>query len=226
MEIKTEAKGKRVALIVAHPDDETLWAGGLLLTRPEWRVFIICMNHRNDHVRAPHFQRALERYGAKGAMGSLRDEGREDVLPEGTVENTITSLLPEHRFDLVITHAPQGEYTEHLFHDEVSDAVRALRRAGRLQAEAFWQFAYEDEHGAGQPHAARGAALRLPLADPVWTAKRKIITDIYGFGEDAWETLVTPRVEAFNPLAAEDADAGERFRNGRDAGWAPGAGPR
>jgi LmbE family N-acetylglucosaminyl deacetylase len=201
METKSEAKGQRVALIVAHPDDETLWAGGLLLTRPEWRVFIVCLNHRDDRVRNPHFHRALELYKARGAMGNLRDGGREDVLPEGLVEDTIMALLPDHRFDLVITHSPQGEYTEHRFHDEVSDAVSVLRRAGRLEAAAFWQFAYEDEHGAGLPHAARGAALRLPLADPVWTRKRQVITDIYGFGPEAWETLVTPKVEAFNPLA-------------------------
>jgi hypothetical protein len=42
---------------------------------------------------------------------------------------------------------------------------------------------------------------RLPLPNPVWTRKRKVITDIYGFGPEAWETLATPRVEAFNPLA-------------------------
>jgi LmbE family N-acetylglucosaminyl deacetylase len=32
---------KNVAIIVAHPDDETLWAGGTILNHPSWKCFII-----------------------------------------------------------------------------------------------------------------------------------------------------------------------------------------
>lgn len=31
---------KTVALIVTHPDDETLWAGGTLLNNPSWGVYV------------------------------------------------------------------------------------------------------------------------------------------------------------------------------------------
>jgi len=37
------AEKKIVAVIVAHPDDETLWAGGLLIDHPEWDVFVACL---------------------------------------------------------------------------------------------------------------------------------------------------------------------------------------
>ena len=190
----------RVAVIVAHPDDETLWAGGLLLSHPEWNTFILTLNHRTDPDRGPRFHRALDRYGAKGDMGDLRDGGREDALPEGLVEKTILQLLPAHDFDLILTHSPKGEYTEHLMHDEVSDAVSKLFADGRLDARELWQFAYNDENGASLPHAARHASWRLELPESLWLAKLKIITGIYGFGPDAWETRTTPRVEGFQPV--------------------------
>jgi hypothetical protein len=48
------------AMIVAHPDDETLWAGGLMLLHPEsrWTVMTIC--RKSDADRAARFQRVMQ----------------------------------------------------------------------------------------------------------------------------------------------------------------------
>jgi LmbE family N-acetylglucosaminyl deacetylase len=200
MESANQETLKRVAVIVAHPDDETLWAGGLLLRHPEWEVFILTMNHRTDPVRAPRFHRALAHYRAAGDMGDLLDGGREGALPEGLVERTILRLLPSHAYDRVLTHSPKGEYTEHIMHDEVSDAVSRLFADGALRAPELWQFAYDDRGGADLPRAARDADLQLPLPEADWREKRRIITDIYEFPEQAWETRTTPRVEGFRTL--------------------------
>ena len=32
-----------ILVVSAHPDDETLWAGGLLLSHPEWEPFIVTL---------------------------------------------------------------------------------------------------------------------------------------------------------------------------------------
>lgn len=190
-------KGGRMAVIVAHPDDETMWACGLLLRHQDLDLTIVALNHRTDPDRAPRFQRALARYGARGDLGDLRDGGREGELPEGQVEETILHLLPRHDFDLVLTHSPRGEYTEHKFHDEVSDAVRVLLEQGRLKANEVWHFAYDDDHARSVPHPAQNASLVLPLDEGLLKAKAEIISDIYGFGPDSWERLNLPRVEAF-----------------------------
>lgn len=42
---------KKVALIVAHPDDETLWAGGAILSNPSPEYFIISLSRRSDTER-------------------------------------------------------------------------------------------------------------------------------------------------------------------------------
>lgn len=64
---------KSVALIVAHPDDETLWAGGTLLIHPTWKCFVVCLYRGNVTDRAPNFFRALKILNNEGAMGEMHD---------------------------------------------------------------------------------------------------------------------------------------------------------
>ena len=69
----------QVAVIVAHPDDETLWTGGLLLSHPEWSPFIVTLCRGEDSDRAPKFFKAMECLGAKGA-GSERRRADQDGI--------------------------------------------------------------------------------------------------------------------------------------------------
>ena len=64
-------KSSAIAVIVAHPDDETLWAGGTILMYPEWDWFVVTLCRANDPDRAPKFHRVLEILHAKGDMGNL-----------------------------------------------------------------------------------------------------------------------------------------------------------
>ena len=187
----------QVAVVVAHPDDETLWAGGLLLSHPEWIPFIVTLCRGRDPDRAPKFLRALERLGAKGAMGDLDDGPDQVPLPPSVLKDAILTLLPGRNYDLLLTHAPPGEYTWHRRHGEVCQAVQGLWREGDLRAKRMWQFSYEDGGGAYAPRPRQDADLTLPLSDEIWIRKYGIITNIYGFGEASWEALAVTRTEAF-----------------------------
>jgi len=188
----------RVALVVAHPDDETLWAGGLLLSNPEWSPFIVSLCRGKDADRAPRFAKALACLGAEGAMGDLNDDPEQTLLPTRDVKAAICDLLPGREYDLLLTHAPNGEYTRHRRHEEVSNAVRDLRREGVLSVERLCQFAYEDGGGAYAPRPRKEAQFHLALFDDVWARKRAIITGIYGFAEDSWEVRAVSRSEGFS----------------------------
>src|SRR5574338_1134244 len=99
-------KTKSVAVIVAHPDDETLWAGGTILTQPARGCFIVTLCRGSDTDRAPKFYRALEALGAEGTMGDL-DDGPEQVpLAEDQRQESILQLLPQTHFDLILSHSP------------------------------------------------------------------------------------------------------------------------
>jgi LmbE family N-acetylglucosaminyl deacetylase len=186
-----------VAVIVAHPDDETLWAGGQILAHPEWRWELVTLCRGSDADRAPKFRRVTDLLGAMGAMANL-DDGPEQVpLREAEVQDTILSLLSGTSYDGILTHGPAGEYTRHRRHEEVSRAVTELWRSGRLTAGRLFLFAYEDGGREYLPRPRKDAHLVENLPGSIWQRKHGIITDIYGFSEDSWEARATPREEAF-----------------------------
>lgn len=187
----------KCAVIVAHPDDETLWAGGLMLMHPdaEWTVVTIC--RKSDADRAPKFFKALTGFGANGYMGDLDDGPEQEPLDNGKIQRTIMELLPSDRFDVVVTHSTAGEYTRHLRHEETAKAVMRLWRTGELGAREAWSFAYEDAGGGYLPRADKNADFQIELPKQIWQRKYDIITKVYGFSEDSFEARTTPRREAF-----------------------------
>lgn len=190
--------GGRVAVIVAHPDDETLWAGGLLLSHPEWSPFIVTLCRGKDPDRAPKFRKVLDRLGASGAMGDLDDGPGQTPISEKAVAESLLDLFSERDYDLLLTHSPSGEYTRHRRHEEVARAVWSLWRGGVLRARSLWQFAYEDGGGAYPPRPKRDASFHVPLPDSVYTRKYRLITEVYGFDDASWEAKAVSRTEAFN----------------------------
>jgi hypothetical protein len=202
-----QAGGRTAAIIVAHPDDETLWAGGMILAHPEWHWYVAGLCRASDPDRAPKFRRALERLRARGALADLDDGPEQIALPNELVQETILSLLLGAQpgetasfepFDLVLTHGPCGEYIRHRRHEETSRAVTALWQAGQLPARALWFFAYEDGGGAYLPRPAAHAHLTNILPEGLWQEKYALIADVYGFAPDSWEARCTPRSEGFS----------------------------
>ena len=157
METPDKLGGKTAAVIVAHPDDETLWAGGMILMHPEWRWNVVSLCRASDAGRAPKFRRVLQELGAAGNIGDLDDSPGQAPLPGKEVQQAIMALLPETRFDIVITHSPYGEYTRHLRHEETGRAVAHLREEGKIKADELWMFAYEDGCKKHFPRAIRSA---------------------------------------------------------------------
>jgi len=203
---RTPDEPVRAAVVVAHPDDETLWCGGTILAHADWRWTVVSLCRATDPDRAPRFFRALDALGASGAMADLDDGPDQTLLDPDEVRETILSLLPEGRVDLVLSHSPLGEYTRHRRHEEVGRAVLALWSEKRIATAAVWAFAYDDAGGARLPTAVPGADLVEELAEPVWREKYRIITAVYGFGPESFEARATPRTEAFwcfdSPAAA------------------------
>jgi LmbE family N-acetylglucosaminyl deacetylase len=188
---------KTVALIVAHPDDETLWAGGTILSHPSWRWFIVCLCRRSDKERAPRFYEALKILKSEGIMGDLDDGPEQKPLEEKEIENAILNLLPGRHFDLIITHNPTGEYTRHLRHEEVSKAVIKLWHTGKISANELWTFAYEDGNKEYYPRPVESATIYRTLTKRIWLRKYNIIIETYGFKKNSFEAETTPRAESF-----------------------------
>ena len=190
-------KSKTVAVIVAHPDDETLWAGGTILSHPSWNFFIISLCRASDTNRAPRFYESLKILKAQGTMGDLEDNPEQKPLDEQAVQETILQFLPHEYFDLIITHNPNGEYTKHVRHEEVGRAVIKLWHSGKISTHELWTFAYEDGGKSYYPRPVETASINRTLTKRTWLRKYSIITETYGFGKVSFEAETTPRAEAF-----------------------------
>ena len=113
--------GQRPCIVMAHPDDETLWAGGLPIRFPtlEWSA-VCCSIPRLDPERADHFKNAC------GVLG-IRNF---NVLPfsEGEPSREFEHIDMLHRLfstsqigtpcDSFVTHGPDGEYG-HVHHKQI-----------------------------------------------------------------------------------------------------------
>lgn len=186
-----------IAIVVAHPDDETLWCGGTILDNPAWSCFILSLCRASDSDRAPKFHQALDKLGATGCMADLDDSSEQRPLRTENVQQTILSLLPAVHYDLLITHNPTGEYTKHRRHEETAEGVIRLWHDNKIRVRELWCFAYEDNHKQHMPRAIDTASVYRVLGDLTWQKKYDIITTIYGFGKDSFEAKTTPKAEAF-----------------------------
>ena len=188
---------KSIAVIVAHPDDETLWAGGTILNHPYHKWFIVCLCRANDSERAPRFYNALKLLKAEGIMGNLDDGPDQHPLDEKELEDEILRLLPATHFDLILTHNSTGEYTRHRRHEEVNKAVITLWHNGNISANELWTFAFEDGNKAYFPQSVESSDIVEILPEKIWLKKYDIITETYGFEKNSWEAETTPKSEAF-----------------------------
>lgn len=186
-----------IAVIVANPTDETLWPGGLLLMHSDclWKVISLC--GKNDNDKSAKFFKALDVLGATGEMADF-DPDSPKPIPEYKVEEAILSLLPGDRFDLIITHNIWGEYaTASPRNKEIGKTVLALCKTKQLIAKEVWMFSYDDGGGKFLPKPTKNADISAWLPDEIWRRKHEIITNIYGFPADSFQSKVVPRQETF-----------------------------
>lgn len=188
---------KSVAVIVAHPDDETLWAGGTILSHPFWNWFIVSLCRKSDTERATKFFESLKILSSEGIMGDLDDGPDQIPLKENELEQTILKLLPNKHFDLIVTHSPNGEYTKHLRHEETGKAVIKLWQEGKISTKELWLFAYEDCNKKYRPKPIKNASVLFELPEDIWLKKYMLITETYGFEKSSFEAETTPKTEAF-----------------------------
>lgn len=103
------------AIVVAHPDDESLWCAGLPITEPgDWTI-ICCSIPRIDPIRAWKF------HDACAVLGAI---SRLIPIPETSPTEPLTSLhwLDLSGYDEIYTHGEAGEYG-HLHHCQLFEHV-------------------------------------------------------------------------------------------------------
>ena len=188
---------KSVAIIVTHPDEETFWAGGTILSHPEWNCFVVCLTNANNPELAPRFYNALKLLKAEGVMGCMKEISVKNEKDRNELERTIIQLLPNTHFDIIISHNSFGENTENKTHEAVNQSIIKLWQEGYIVADELWTFALENGDIKYYPNGKEQPEVLQRLSKRVWAQKNKIITRIFGFSENSAQTRNAPLTEAF-----------------------------
>ena len=111
-------------MVVAPPDDETLW-GGAHLTEGGW--FVVCLTNGYNEVRKNEFYEVIKEFGCEGMILSYPDLLSNGQRSTWTTECTsiakdLNTVLKYKHWGMVATHNPNGEYG-HIQHKMTSKLV-------------------------------------------------------------------------------------------------------
>ncbi len=193
---------KRCLVIVAHPDDETIWMGGMILKHRDWDWTIFSLCRKDDPDRAPKFMKACNYYSARGIIGDLDDQILQPLAVEDVISK-IKEFLDRREYDYIFTHGANGEYG-HLRHIEIHNAVEKMIENCELKCENIYFFDYV----VGESISPHDSNLMIPIPSlnaeesvklnkNEFNSKFKLITKVYGFKENIFETLSCHDVESF-----------------------------
>ncbi|WP_254660920.1 protein kinase domain-containing protein [Bacillus sp. FJAT-27225] len=109
-------------MVVAHPDDEMLFAGGELLKEKGWKI--ISVTNGDNSYRASEFANIMNKIHAEYEIWDFPDRWNGDFDRPALVKR-LKKILKERDYKKIVTHSLIGEYG-HTQHKALSEVMHSL----------------------------------------------------------------------------------------------------
>ena len=184
-------------VIVAHPDDETIWMGGTILQNKDYEWEIVCLCRKDDKDRMPKFSKVCKELNADYSISDLDDEKFDDLSVDEVISK-IKAMKKNDEYDYVYTHGENGEYG-HIRHLDVHKAVNKMIENKELKCKEIFYFSYKGKNAVGSFCSINKTANKfIKLSKDIHSKKLYLIKNVYGFNDESFEVKSSGNVEAFN----------------------------
>ena len=127
MQSLIEIKDASILVVVAHPDDETLWFyQSLQILKSQNEITIFCLTHSAESVRGKELIQLSQNIGIQVEFGQCKDTGINCLLNNVEVMHAFHAAFSRNRYDLVITHPPHGGEKPHPHHIQSYVATKKM----------------------------------------------------------------------------------------------------
>lgn len=125
-------------MVVAHPDDETIWGGEHLL---KGKYVVVCITNGNNRTRRKEFAAVMKQTNSIGLMLSFPDKTHgkrnnwESCREE--IQQSIDTIVAQKDWATIATHNSKGEYG-HIHHQMTSAITTAAAEKADLTDHLYY----------------------------------------------------------------------------------------